>query len=179
MEKDPMQKPISFLVLLLSLGVAVAACSPVTPPVPEESAPADVSAVEVDDAVADTAEPALDPTPDIVDITIDSSSNFEAERVIEATSPEVETYTSSFANRVDPSKYEDLEIITLLPPDAIPAINNPTFHDPIEANEFYEPDELVIGVVFNGDARAYSIPHLSSHEIVNDEVGGVKIAVTW
>ncbi len=82
-------------------------------------------------------------------------------------------------NTVDLSRYEEYEIITLLPPDGIPAIDNPQFLGAEEAWDFYDPDELVIGVEFNGDARAYSIPHLSSHEIVNDTVGGVKIAVTW
>lgn len=77
------------------------------------------------------------------------------------------------------STYADLEIITLLPPDAIPAINNPQFLTADEADEFYDPQELVMGVSFNGDARAYSAPFLSGHEIVNDTVGGVKIAVTW
>ena len=48
-----------------------------------------------------------------------------------------------------------------------------------EANQFYDPQELVMGVSFNGDSRAYSAPFLSNHEIVNDTVGGVKIAVTW
>jgi hypothetical protein len=48
-----------------------------------------------------------------------------------------------------------------------------------EADGAYDDDELIMGVEFNGDARAYSIPLLSSHEIVNDTVGGVKIAVTW
>lgn len=85
----------------------------------------------------------------------------------------------SHSQFVDTSRYDDFEIITLLPPDAIPAIDNPTFHTADEADQYYDPDELVMGVVFNGDARAYSVPHLSSHEIVNDEVGGVKIAVTW
>lgn len=77
------------------------------------------------------------------------------------------------------AQYDEFEIITLLPPDAIPAIDDPTFYTAEEADDFYDPDELVMGVVFNGDARAYSVPHLSSREIVNDEVGGVKIAVTW
>lgn len=75
--------------------------------------------------------------------------------------------------------YADLEIVTLLPRDAIPAIDNPQFLPSAVANEFYEPDELVIGVEFDGDARAYSVPFLSNHEIVNDTVSGVKIAVTW
>lgn len=75
--------------------------------------------------------------------------------------------------------YEDLDIVTLLPPDAIPAIDNPQFLTAAEADEAYDPDGLVLGVVFNGEARAYSVSFLSGHEIVNDTVGGVKIAVTW
>ena len=80
---------------------------------------------------------------------------------------------------VDISKYEAYEIITLLPKDAIPAIDNPTFLTAAEANDEYEPEELVMGVFINDEARAYSVPHLSTHEIVNDTVGGRKISVTW
>jgi hypothetical protein len=78
-----------------------------------------------------------------------------------------------------PSNERQLEIVTLLPRDGIPAIDKPEFLDATQADEEYAPDELVIGVEFNGEARAYSIPLLSSHEIVNDTVGGEKIAVTW
>jgi hypothetical protein len=73
----------------------------------------------------------------------------------------------------------ELEIVTLLPKDAIPAIDNPEFIIAEEADSLYFPDERVIGVIFDGDARAYSIPLLSSYEIINDTVGGQKIAVTW
>ena len=100
----------------------------------------------------------------------------------EAAASDVEVVESGAAaanTAVDTSRYDEFEIITLLPPDAIPAIDNPGFLTPEEADDFYDSDELVMGVVFNGDARAYSVPHLSRHEIVNDEVGGVKIAVTW
>ena len=72
-----------------------------------------------------------------------------------------------------------LQIVTLLPKAGIPAIDNPEFVSAEEADSQYFPDERVIGVVFEGDARAYSIPLLSSYEIVNDTVGGRKIAVTW
>ena len=71
------------------------------------------------------------------------------------------------------------EMVTLLSPDAIPSIDNPTFVEGAEADEQYAPDELVLGVEIDGDARAYSIPFLSGHEIVNDVVGGEPIAVTW
>ena len=74
----------------------------------------------------------------------------------------------------------DLEIVTLLPFDAIPAIDDPKFFPDLEtANMFYTDDEYVLGVEIDGDARAYSVPLLSSHEIVNDVVGGEPIAVTW
>ena len=87
--------------------------------------------------------------------------------------------SSSNASSQTNGAYDEYEIVTLLPQDAIPAIDNPEFLSVAEADGSYLPDELVIGVEFNGDARAYSVPLLSSHEIVNDTVGGEKIAVTW
>jgi hypothetical protein len=74
---------------------------------------------------------------------------------------------------------QDYQIITLLPQDAIPAIDEPVFQSAEEAEGEYDPDDLVIGVSYNGDSRAYSVGLLSSHEIVNDTVGGIKIAITW
>lgn len=90
---------------------------------------------------------------------------------------------SSSANKVSTGGVDavesEYEIITLLPRDAIPAIDNPQFLTSQEAEEEYAPNELILGVEFDGDARAYSTSFLSSHEIVNDTVGGRKIAVTW
>ena len=70
-----------------------------------------------------------------------------------------------------------VEMVTVLPRDAIPAIDHPRFFSADRAN--YAADELVIGVEVDGEARAYSIPHLSRHEIVNDEIRGVYLAITW
>lgn len=83
------------------------------------------------------------------------------------------------ANPVSDRDYSEYEIITLLPPDGIPALDFPIYVSSDEADEDYLPDELVIGVEFNGDARAYSVPLLSRHEIVNDTVGGIHLSVTW
>lgn len=74
---------------------------------------------------------------------------------------------------------DEYELVTLLPKDAIRSIDNPQFVTGAEADAQYNPDELVLGIEINGDARAYSIPFLSGHEIVNDVVGGEPIAVTW
>ena len=73
----------------------------------------------------------------------------------------------------------DLDIVTLLDFDAIKAIDDPEFLSPEEVGDTYRPNEKVIGVSIDGDSRAYSVPMLSRHEIVNDTVGGVKIAITW
>lgn len=72
-----------------------------------------------------------------------------------------------------------VEMVTLLHKDAIPAIDNPRFLNVDEANRTYQENELILGVEIDGDARAYSVPLLSAHEIVNDTVGGRPIAVTW
>lgn len=72
-----------------------------------------------------------------------------------------------------------LDLVTLLGFDAIPAILDPEFVTVVEANQQIDDDEKVLGISINGESRAYSIPMLSRHEIVNDVVGGVPIAVTW
>ena len=82
-------------------------------------------------------------------------------------------------NEMSDRDYNDLEILTLLPPDAIPAFTFPEYYSVKEANQEYLPEEMVIGVEFNGDARAYAVSLLSRHEIVNDTVGGIHLAVTW
>lgn len=76
----------------------------------------------------------------------------------------------------DPTDYE---IVTLLPFDANPSIDEPRFYDAQEADREYEQYEIVIGVVVDGEARAYPIDLLSRHEIVNDTIAGHPIAVTW
>ena len=73
----------------------------------------------------------------------------------------------------------DLDIVTLLRKDAIPAILEPEFLTVAEADEQMQDDELVIGVSIDGDSRAYSVNMLSRHEIANDVVGGKSLAVTW
>lgn len=41
------------------------------------------------------------------------------------------------------------------------------------------PDEPVFGVEINGDARAYPLRILDRHEVANDRIGGVPVALTW
>ena len=73
----------------------------------------------------------------------------------------------------------EVELVTLLGFDAIPAILNPKNVPAPDAEPWMELDEQVLGLSINGEHRAYSIRMLSRHEIVNDVVGGVPVAVTW
>lgn len=65
-----------------------------------------------------------------------------------------------------------------IPKDAIPALNNPEFRSAEQAGDL-KPEEQVMGVVINGEARAYPIRLLIGHEIVNDEIQSQSIAVTY
>ena len=73
----------------------------------------------------------------------------------------------------------DLKIVTVLGRDGISAILDPSFIDANAAFTEMAPDERVLGLSINGDHRAYPLNLLSRHEIVNDTVGGVPVAVTW
>ena len=71
------------------------------------------------------------------------------------------------------------EILSGGPPkDGIPSIDNPQFVSIAEAKGLTDT-EPVIGLVINGDARAYPLRILTWHEIVNDTVGGVPVTVTF
>ena len=63
--------------------------------------------------------------------------------------------------------------------DGIPALNDPTFNT--VANETaLQPREPVINLEIAGETpRAYPIRYLTWHEIVNDTVGGIPVAVTF
>ena len=85
----------------------------------------------------------------------------------------------AFTQRGSYEIIEGEKMYNILPRDRIPAINNPKFKSVSEAEKFMNDDELVLGLVVNGDARAYSTWHLDRHEIVNDYVGEAYVSVTW
>lgn len=66
---------------------------------------------------------------------------------------------------------------------AFPAIVEPeaVSVEKAEAADVVKAKELVLGVVVNGEARAYPINTLTGprREIINDELGGRSIAATW
>ena len=63
--------------------------------------------------------------------------------------------------------------------DGIPPIDDPVTTPLAEAQDLFGDTEPVISVHINGEARAYPLGVLMRHEIVNDELGGIPIAVTY
>jgi hypothetical protein len=62
--------------------------------------------------------------------------------------------------------------------DCIPSIDSPKYVPAAEATHVGD-DDRVIAISLNGDTRAYPARILVRHEIVNDTIGGVPVAVTW
>ncbi len=67
----------------------------------------------------------------------------------------------------------------VVPRDAFPVLTDPEMVDVRRASEELRDDEPVIGLVLNGEARAWPISVMGSHELVNDRIGGIPIAVSW
>lgn len=62
--------------------------------------------------------------------------------------------------------------------DGIPSVDSPNFISPAEVN-FLNNEDLVVGIVVNDEARAYPHEILDWHEIVNDDIGDVSVALTY
>ena len=60
----------------------------------------------------------------------------------------------------------------------IPELNSPDRLTPTEA-DFMTPDELVLGVVIGDEVGAYPVRFLARHELLNDVVGGVPVALGY
>ncbi|MCH7552970.1 MAG: DUF3179 domain-containing protein [Chloroflexi bacterium] len=99
------------------------------------------------------------------------------------TTPTLEPNVSSVSNLLDapaPSRLPEFDrskFYQLLPQDAIRPIYEPQFTGARGAKLF--DDDLILGVEINGEAKAYPISVMRFREIVNDELGGVPILVTW
>jgi len=71
------------------------------------------------------------------------------------------------------------EIYPVLPRDGIRAILQPTFESSEDAAAWLDDEEPVIAVELEGEARAYPLQILTWHEIVNDELAGHPLLVTY
>ena len=77
-----------------------------------------------------------------------------------------------FAQNEPPKEFEQI-----VPRGQIAAISNPTFVPASEAN--IAGYAMVLGVVLDGEARAFSLNLLNFHEVVNDSIGETGYAAVW
>ncbi|MEM7029048.1 MAG: DUF3179 domain-containing protein [Chloroflexota bacterium] len=66
-----------------------------------------------------------------------------------------------------------------VPRDGIPPIDNPSFVSVADADEWLDDIEPVFALTIDGVSRGYPIQILTWHEIVNDTLNDVPVAVTF
>jgi hypothetical protein len=95
-------------------------------------------------------------------------------------SPQLRSATSGWATNWNKHTIDYDELLSGGPPrDGIPSIDDPLFIRPDAAQEWLADNEPVIALQIDGEARAYPLQILTWHEIVNDVVADVPVAVTF
>jgi hypothetical protein len=90
----------------------------------------------------------------------------------------VPTAEATLVLPMDPGELESLAVSGGPPKNGIPSIDEPSFVGPDDA-DFLDPGDPVFGVALNGDVKAYPQKILVQHEIVNDRLGDLPVAVTY
>ena len=145
--------------LLLGFGLLLTACSPIALSA-STALPTQKSGAELD-------------TPAPADM-----------RVVEGTIP-IQTPGSTSEQNIQPlptnNRIPDSEEYAippaLLPYDGIAPVYEPEFVTATESP--LKEDELVMGVSINGESKAYPVSVLRFREIVDDELAGWPILVSW
>lgn len=65
------------------------------------------------------------------------------------------------------------------PKDGIPSIDDPKFVSLEEADEWIADNELVLAIEYEGEKRVYPLQIMVWHEIVNDEIAGDPLLITY
>ena len=178
--RTTLQRRTIAALLLLAAAALLAACGSDSQPEPAPATGTPVATAQASPTV--TAEPTATPSP--------APATPAATPTLTPTPPgrefeddEVDTARSLERNfpKIDLSRraVSLAEIRSVIPRDAIPAIDEPRFLGLEEASEWLAPEAPVIAFERNGEARAYPLEILTWHEIVNDVVGGEPVIVTY
>ena len=163
----PLLLPVLFATLMLS------ACTKFTSP-PPDVAENEIAPIAASIESQPLVLPAFGPRTSVT-ASVPKSGG---ELIADSTPPPFETFTfnTNFARRT----IEWEEIVSGGPPkDGIPAIDEPTFETTEVADEWLDDAEPVILFQQGETARAYPLSILIWHEIVNDEVEGQPVAITF
>jgi len=94
---------------------------------------------------------------------------------------------SPFYRRNNPADYvvdpEDADVAARIvawgPRDCFQVIDEPRYLTAEEAGRSMSDREIVLGLKISDQIRAYPINYLNDHEMVEEEIGGVPLLVTW
>ena len=75
--------------------------------------------------------------------------------------------------------FDQAEMVDVLAPDVIRAVDDPAFSTAAVAAEWLGEDQPVVVLTSGGESRAYPLLILTWHEIVNDTVAQTPVAVTY
>ncbi len=87
--------------------------------------------------------------------------------------------TTGWKTNFEKHNVEYDEIFSAQVKDGIASVDRPTFETPDAASEWLTDRDPVVAVELNGVAKAYPLAILLWHEIVNDEIGGTPVVVTF
>jgi hypothetical protein len=65
------------------------------------------------------------------------------------------------------------------PKDGIPSIDNPKYVTAGDADEWIADNELVLAIIYKGVKRVYPLQIMVWHEIVNDDIAGDPLLITY
>ena len=160
-------KPYFVLITILVVALVLSACQPVTGN-PDNIAPVNPS--------EPPSQPSSTSNPTVQASEIPATIQPTATPNVKAPAGAAREFSTDFSI----TSIDFAEILSGGPPkDGIPAILFPKFVDIETAENWLEPKEPVVQLVVNGVAKAYPIQILMWHEIVNDEIGGVPVLVTF
>lgn len=152
-------------VLAAALAVGAAGCTPGTPTTSETPTPRGLPRLEAlaGEELRDTGPPGV-PLPQA-----EAGARESVPSALRAPeSPGLPPPTVDLADVVDGGQ----------PPDGIPALDAPRFQRTGDVH-WVDDAEQVLAVEVAGEPRAYPVQVLTHHEIVNDTIGGIPVAVTY
>ena len=94
-------------------------------------------------------------------------------------SPKENTSASQAVSNPDLARLEENVVSGGPGKDGIPPIDEPKFVSAAEMDDQLKSDDRVFVLDYNGETKVYPQPVLVWHEIVNDEVAGGKLSVTY
>ena len=169
--------PLRGLLLTVATALLLAACASADgdPDADDAAAGADTTA---DTSTDDEAEPASPPGPHVGGVPLPSGDEVPLPDLATANVPLEDvvfnTFDGAFLRLSDASPER---ILTLR--DRIPPIEQPRYILP-EDDDLLDGDDLVLGfVATDGQPYAYPIPIMNFHEIINDELGGEQVLITY